>query len=191
MRNIKRYITVKTTIFFTRDSKGRQSSVISKMFIKIAFMFVVSVFGLCILSVNIGSTGEYHFVWDPHLNDQVDEFRIYYRTNSSLYNMTDFEPVVISNPNFNPTKPDWKLVLPDVAEEYCFTIKAVDDDGFESAPSNEVGMGTTCGQIVNDGSGDESAHVRPPPNDGGGRGSGGGRCFILQGILHDRRWDSY
>jgi hypothetical protein len=178
MGNIERHITVKTTIFFTRDSKGRQSFVNSKMFMKIAVMFIVSVLGLCILSVSIGSTGEYHFVWDPNLNEQVVEFRIYYRTNSSLYNMTDFEPVLISNPKFDPTKPDWKFVLPDVAEEYCFTITAVDDDGFESAPSNEIGTGMTCGQIVNDGSG----------KDGSG---GGGRCFILQGILHDKRWDSY
>jgi hypothetical protein len=102
--------------------------------------------------------------------------------------MTDFEPVVINNPNFNQTKPDWKLVLPDVAEEYCFTIKAVDADGIESAPSNEIGMGTTCGQIVNHRSEDKSAHEQTNPNVGGG---GGGRCFILQGILHDRRWDSY
>ncbi|MGV7223549.1 MAG: hypothetical protein ACQ9MH_18725 [Nitrospinales bacterium] len=188
MRNIKRYITVRTPIFIKRDNKKRQSFINSKMFMKIAFMFVVSVFGLCILSVNIASTGEYHFAWDPHLNDQVVEFRIYYRTNSGLYNLKDFEPVLISNPNFNQTKPDWKLVLPDAAEEYCFTIKAVDDGGIESAPSNEIGMGTTCGQIVNAGNGDESPHVQNPPNDGGG---GGGRCFILQGILHDRRWDSY
>ena len=161
------------------------------MILKIAFMLVVSVFGLCILSADTGTTGEYHFAWDPHLDDQVVEFRIYYRTNSGLYNMTDFEPVVIDNPNFNPTMPDWKLVLPDIAEEYCFTLKAVDDEGRESAPSNEIGMGTTCGQLVNDGSGDMSAQVRPHPNDNGDRGSGGGRCFILQGILHDRRWDSY
>ncbi len=145
---------------------------------KIAFMFIVSVLGLCIFSVNVGRTGEYHFVWDPHPNDQVVEFRIYYRINSSLYNKTDFEPVQISNPKYNPTKPDWILVLPDVTEEYCFTVTAVDDNGYESHHSNEIGMGTTCGQIVNDGS----------VNDGR---SGGGRCFILQGILHDKRWDSY
>lgn len=167
-----------------------QSFINSKMILKIAFMLVVSVFGLCTLFADTASTGEYHFAWDPHLDDQVVEFRIYYRTNSGLYNMTDFEPVVIGNPNFNPTKPDWKLVLPDIAEEYCFTLKAVDDDGIESPPSNEIGMGTTCGQIVNDGSEDMSVQVRPRPNDGGG-GSGGGRCFILQGILQDRRWDSY
>ena len=154
-------------------------------------MLVVSVLGLCILSVNIGNTGEYHFVWEPHLNEQVVEFRIYYRTNPSPYNMTDFEPVLISNPKFDPTKPDWKLVLPDVDEEYCFTIKAVNDDGLESAPSNEIGKGTTCGQIVYHASGDEEAHVRNASNDGGGGGSGGGRCFLLQGILNDRRWDSY
>ena len=143
---------------------------------KIAFIFVVSLFVLCILSVSTANTGEYHFVWDPHLNEDVVEFRIYYRTNSGLYNTTDFEPVPIGNPNFNPTKPVWKLVLPDGAEEYCFTIKAVDDAGVESYPSSEIGRGTTCGQIV---------------NHGGSGGSGNGRCFILQGILHDRRWDSY
>ena len=158
---------------------------------KITLMLGVSVLGLCILSVNNGNTGEYHFVWEPHLNEQVVEFRIYFRANASPYNMTDFEAVRISDPKFDPSKPDWNLVLPDVAEEYCFTIKAVDDAGVESAPSNEIGKGTTCGQIVTHASGAEEAHVRNASNDGGGKGSGGGRCFILQGILNDRRWDSY
>lgn len=149
---------------------------------KIAYLAIAAVIGLCIFSVNIGNTGEYRFVWDPHLNDQVVEFRIYYRTNSSLYTTTDFEPVPIGNPNFNPSKPDWKLVLPDVAEEYCFTIIAVDDDGIESAPSNEIGMGTTCGQLINDDSDVVSAHVHNPSNDGGAEGNRGGRCLVYFAI---------
>jgi len=155
---------------------------------KIAVMFIVSVFGLCILSVRIGSTGEYHFAWAPHPNERVVEFRIYYRTNSSLYNVTDFESVLISNPKFDPTRPEWKITLPDVAEEYCFTITAVDIFDLESNPIDEYGRGTSCGKVVvdnNDGGGKGGNDV----GDGGGGGDRGGRCFILQGILHDKRWD--
>lgn len=164
----------------------------SKMLIKPAVMIAVSVFGLCILSVSTGSTGEYHFVWDPSPDERVVEFRIYYRTDSGRYTTTDFETVLTDNPEFDPAKPNWKLVLPDVAEEYCFVIKAVDKDDFESAPSNEIGMGATCGKIVAEldpvASSSSIAGHDGREKDGSGEG---GRCFILQGILHDRRWDSY
>jgi hypothetical protein len=149
--------------------------------IKIAGMFGVSVFGFWICCVSTGTTGEYHFVWDSSPNESVVEFRIYYRTDSGRYNMTDFETVLLDHSKFDPTNPGWKLVLPDVAEPYCFVIKAVDANDFESAPSNEIGMGKTCGGIVDDGRG----------KDGQGGEGEAGRCFILQGILHDKRWDSY
>jgi len=142
---------------------------------------MASVLGLCLLSVSTGSTGEYHFAWDPNPNEQLVEFKIYYRTNSSLYNATDFEAVRISDPIFDPSKPDWKIILPDVAEEYCFSITAVYADGAESALSDEIGTGTTCGQSINNDS----------EKDGSSEDSKRGRCFILQGILQDKRWDSF
>ena len=153
-------------------------------------MIAVFVFGLCILSVSTANTGEYHFVWDPSPDERVVEFRIYYRTDSGQYNTTDFESVLTNNPEFDPAQPDWKLVLPNAAEEYCFVIKAVDKDDVESFSSNEIGQGTTCGKTV--------AVLDPiasssglAVNDGRAKNGSGGRCFILQGILHDRRWDSY
>ncbi|MFC1877503.1 hypothetical protein ACFL2E_09580 [Thermodesulfobacteriota bacterium] len=132
---------------------------------KITYIFFVSIYGVFILFVNIGSAANYTFTWDaPHPNDNVVEYKIYYRIDSSIYNVTDFKAVLITNPRFNVTNPVWKIELPYIAEEYCFIATAIDDDGFESDPSNEIGKATTCSQIVNDGIGKE--------------GGGGGGCYI-------------
>ena len=59
---------------------------------KITYIFFVSVYGLFILFVGIGSAANYTFTWDAsHPNDNVVEFKIYYRMNSSTYNVTDFK----------------------------------------------------------------------------------------------------
>jgi hypothetical protein len=138
---------------------------------KITYIFFVFVYGLFVLFVSIGSAANYTFTWDaPHPNDNVVKYRIYYRMNSSTYNVEeDFEwvPKPNSDQNFNPANPVWKIELPHVAEEYCFYATAWDDDGFESDPSTGVGKGTTCDQIFDDDIADD---------DGGG--SGGGGCFI-------------
>jgi len=83
--------------------------------------------------------------------------------NSSIYNKTDFKNVLITNPKFDAANPLWKIELPHVAEEYCFTATAINANGVESNPSKEVGNGKTCGQTEED--------------DGGG---GGGGCFIWE-----------
>ena len=137
---------------------------------KITYIFLGSVFGIFILFVSIGSAANYTFTWDPpHPNDNVVKYKIYYRMNSSTYNVDKFEPVPKPNSDqkFNPADPNWKITLPDIAEEYCFTATAIDVDGFESDPSNEVGKGMTCGQIVYDDIAEDS---------GGGGCSGG--CYI-------------
>ncbi len=137
---------------------------------KITYIFFVSVYGLFILFVGIGSAANYTFTWDAsHPNDNVVKFKIYYRMNSSTYNVTDFKAVLVTNSKFNTANPVWKIELPNVAEEYCFTATAIDVDGFESDPSNEVGKGMTCGQIVYE------------DNGGGGRS----RCFIWEAIRKD------
>ena len=137
---------------------------------KITYIFFVSVYGLFIVLVGIGSAANYTFTWDAsHPNDKVVEYKIYYRMNSSAYNVTYFETVLITNQKFDAANPAWKITLPDIAEEYCFTATAIDVDGFESDPSNEVGKGMTCGQIVYE------------DNGGGGRS----RCFIWEAIRKD------
>lgn len=139
---------------------------------KITYIFFGSVYGIFILFVSISSAANYTFTWDPpHPNDNVVKYKIYYRMNSSTYNVDKFEPVPKPNSDqkFNPADPNWKITLPDIAEEYCFTATAIDVDGFESDPSNEVGKGMTCGQIVYE------------DNGGGGRS----RCFIWEAIRKD------
>ena len=135
-----------------------------------------SVYLIFILFVNIGSAANYTFTWDPpHPNDNVVKYKIYYRTNSNTYNADKFEPVPKPNSDqkFNPTDPVWKITLPEVDEEYCFAATAIDDDGFESDPSDGVGYGVTCGQLdLDDFAGDGGG------GDGGSGGGGGGGCFI-------------
>ena len=138
--------------------------------------FLGFVYGLFILFVSIGSAANYTFTWDPpHPNDNVVKYKIYYRMNSSTYNVDKFEPVPKPNSDqkFNPADPNWKITLPEVDEERCFTATAIDDDGLESNPSNEIGHGVTCGQLDYD----EIAGDGGDGGDGGGGGGGGG-CFI-------------
>ena len=134
---------------------------------KNTYIFLGSVYGLFILFVSIGSAANYTFSCDkPLSNDNVIKYRVYYRLNSS----TDdggFEETRITDPKFDRDNWKWKITLPDVAEERCFTATAWDDDGLESDPSDEIGYGATCGQIDYD----EIAGD-------GGDGGGGGGCFI-------------
>ena len=123
----------------------------------------VSMCGLLFLFISNGNAADYSFTWDASPpSDNVVEYRIYYRLNSATYNVSDFETVSITNQKFNPDDPSWSLTLPDVADEYCFVFTAVDNDGFESDFSVEVGKGTTCGRKVH----------------GNNRGGGIRRCFI-------------
>ncbi|MDA9762193.1 fibronectin type III domain-containing protein [Desulfobacterales bacterium] len=132
---------------------------------KIAYIFFLSVFGLFTLFVSIGSADNYTFSWDPpRQNDNVVEYKIYYRMNANTYNETDFEAVEITNQNFDVTNPVWKINLPHVDEEYCFTATAINANGLESRPSKEIGYGKSCGKTAGD----------------GGGGGGGGGCFIWE-----------
>jgi hypothetical protein len=136
-------------------------------------LFFGSIFGFFIVFVGIGRAANYTFTWDPpHPNDNVVRYKIYYRLNSSTYDLDKFEPVPkpSSDQKFNPADPVWKITLPTIDEEYCFTATAIDDDGLESGPSIEVGHGATCGQL------DYVDIVEKGGDDGGGGGGGG--CFI-------------
>ena len=137
---------------------------------KMTSIFFMSVYGLFILFVSIGSAADYTFKWDAaHPIYTVVEYRIYYSINSGTYNITDFESVLITNPEFNAANPIWKIELADVAEGYCFTATAISNDGFESDPSSEVCKGMISNQIVNEDN----------------RGTGRSRCFIWEAIRKD------
>ena len=135
---------------------------------KSTYILFGSVYGFFVLFVSIGSAANYTFNWDPpHPNDNVVKYKIYYRMNSSIYNVEeDFElvPKPNSDQKFNPANPVWKIELPNVAEEYCFTATAINAKGFESNPSEGTCKDVTQGVTHDQASGDD----------------GGGGCFIWE-----------
>ena len=105
-------------------------------------------------------------------NDNVDEYRIYYRKNSENYDPDRYLQVVVVVNLCDDNGCSWRWDPQDVSEEYCFFMTAVeyvDGKPFESDRSNTAGRGSSCVQIILD-----------PPNDGksGGGGGGGGGCFL-------------
>jgi hypothetical protein len=130
---------------------------------------------VCFLSsVNVHA---YDFEWDEnHPNDNVNEYRIYYRKNSENYDKWRYKTVDVSEEVTNDPcdsgtgKCSWSWVPTDSSEEYCFVMTALDDHDFESDLSDTAGNGSRCKVIVfdtSDGNGDGDS----------GSGGGGG-CFV-------------
>ena len=58
---------------------------------KITNIFFMSVWGVLILFVSIGSAANYTFTWDkPDKNDNVAEYMIFYRMNSGIYDIDNY-----------------------------------------------------------------------------------------------------
>ena len=106
---------------------------------KNTYIFFGSIYGFFIVFVGIGSAANYTFTWDPpHPNDNVVTYKIYYRLNSSTYNLDKFEPVPKPNSDekFKREDTDCKIKLPTFDEEYFFSASEMDDDFLEIEPSN-------------------------------------------------------
>lgn len=135
-------------------------------------------------------TVAYTFSWEAnHPNDLVVIYRIYWRSDSGEYNQIDREEIMIENLS-DTENPEWTLqttisIPPDTL---CFVCTAVDNYGYESDFSNEIGEGATCGTIDLY-KGWEVYPMKSAKNNGtagGGDAAGGGGCFIATAAYGSR-----
>lgn len=104
-------------------------------------LFLVGIFA----GLLYGEDVEYTFLWeDNHPNDNVTQYRIYWRTSEGSYNETNRRELLADD--LRPQVPQWPatleatIIVPvaDPNERMFFVCTAVDEDGFESDHSNEV-----------------------------------------------------
>jgi len=135
------------------------------MKLRIAIAFTIVLF-----LGSVAGAADYTFTWNAnHVNDEVDEYRIYYRLNSSQ-DYAGYETVAVTDRTISPVTAT--ISPPDAAEEYCFAATAVGENGYESDKSNEDGEGESCALDDDDDTDDGT--------DGGSGGGGGGGCFLMR-----------